>query len=324
MKAWILVALVTAVGWAMELAHPVFFDCEPLVVWTRTEDPPVLYFCGRPWPTEWRKNPDREGFRWETSLCGAPLGAWIVQSGRDSTAFLRVSSETSVLEIMGAPPNACVSLDGEAHIVGEKGSSFFIVQPGVYTLVVEHLCDRLEKELVLVPGQRMCIELSNFYDLQISSIQVLPGHKIALTLHVRSALSLPHLALELRLPFKWRAEIPDEIFSPVPAAKWVERSFLVEVPAEVEEGVYTIVVRWQGLERAAKVAVVQSLSPLVVVGHWDVQKEELDLTQPFALTYERALWAASLLGKPVPYSTDIMTPELLQAILEKWASGEAG
>ncbi|MFN3346981.1 MAG: hypothetical protein ACK42E_04130 [Candidatus Bipolaricaulaceae bacterium] len=318
------VFVVAAAGWAMELAHPVLFDCEPLVLWTQTEDPPVLYFCGRPWPVEWQKAREGERIRWEASLCAAPLGVWSVQSGLVSWAFLRVSSEESVLELVGAPPGAVVSLDGRTHTVGETGSSFFVVQPGVHALVVEHLCDRLEQELNLPLGQRTRIAVGNLEDLGRSSAQVLPGHKLALTLRVRSALSLPFLEVQVRLPFGWRVEIPEDMFSPVPAAHRSERSFLVEVPAEAEEGVYAVVVRWHGLVRVVEVEVAKDLSPLVVVGHWDVREGRLNLAAPFALTYERALWAASLLGRPIPYSTAIMTPELLQTILEKWASGEAG
>jgi len=62
----------------------------------------------------------------------------------------------------------------------------------------------------------------------------------------------------------------------------------------------------------------------VVVGHWDVNRDDLDLTSPFSLTFERVLWAASLLGKPIPYTGEIMTSELLREILQKWASGEGG
>jgi len=70
--------------------------------------------------------------------------------------------------------------------------------------------------------------------------------------------------------------------------------------------------------------VAEKLPPLVVVGHWDVKKNKLDLASPFSLTFERALWAASLLGHPIPYTDAILTPELLREILQKWASGEGG
>jgi len=75
---------------------------------------------------------------------------------------------------------------------------------------------------------------------------------------------------------------------------------------------------------STKVRVVEKLPPLVVVGHWDVKRGALDLSSPFSLTFERALWAASLLGQPIPYTDETMTPELLREILQRWASGEGG
>ncbi len=324
MKAWIGVAVVVSMGWALEVAHPVLLDGEPLVVWTQTEDPPTLSFCGRPWPAAWRKTQEGERIRWETSLRGAPLGVWIVQSGPDSAAFLRVDANKSVLELVGGPPRAVVWLDGRAYPLGETGASFFLLEPGRHTLAVEHLCDRWENDVHLLAGQRTRVELGHLGDLRTSSDQVLPGHRITLSLELRSALSLPFVELQLGLPPGWQAMIPEDGLSPVPRDRWIQQDFLVEVPPGVEEGRYTIEVRWHGWVRRVTVAVVKSLSPLVVVGHWDVGRGELDLRQPFALTYERALWAASLLGKPIPYSMAIMTPELLQAILEHWASGEGG
>ncbi len=324
MKALFVVALVMMAGWALEVAHPVFFDCEPLVVWTGADDPPTLYFCGRPWPVAWQKAQEGGRTRWETSLCGAPLGVWTVRVGPQSSAFLRVSREASVLEIVGVPPTARLFLDQSAYIVGETGAAFFLPRPGFHIIVVEHLCYRLEQGLDLRAGERTLLKISEFWDLQSSSVQVLPGHRVSLHMRVRSVLSLPYLEAEVDLPPGWRLVQFAEALAPVPAARVIARSFVVEVPQDAAEAVYRIRVRWHGQERTADLAVVRALSPWVVVGHWDVQRNEVDLAKPFALTYERMLWAASILGQPIPYSTAIMTPELLQAILERWASGEAG
>jgi len=58
----------------------------------------------------------------------------------------------------------------------------------------------------------------------------------------------------------------------------------------------------------------------VVIGHWNVGENALDLKQPYAITYERLFWAASLMGQPIPYTDAVMTPELWRELAEEWAN----
>ncbi|MCS7240059.1 MAG: NEW3 domain-containing protein [Candidatus Bipolaricaulota bacterium] len=309
------------VGWAMELAHPAFFAAEPLVVWTEEVSPPTLFFCGNPWPVEWRAEKEGPRTRWETPLAQAPLGVWIICAEGACAAVLRVPNEKSVVEISGAPPGSTVSLDAqETRIIGESGKTFFIAEPGQQKLLFAYECGRFEELLTLTASQHLVVKIGELRELLLSSSEVLPGARISAQLKVRSAIPLPYLATQVLLPNGWQVESQEELLLPIPPEHEVRRSFVIQVPADTAIGRYEIAVRWHGLELKAKVDVVDALSPRVVVGHWDTQNNALNLTTPFALTYERMLWASCLLGQVIPYTTELMTPELLKALLEEWAS----
>ncbi|MCS7216790.1 MAG: NEW3 domain-containing protein [Candidatus Bipolaricaulota bacterium] len=322
-----LVLVGAVAGGALEVAHPAFFRSEPVVLWTPGAEPtPLLFFCGQPWPVRWTVEAEGERVRWEALLPPeAPLGAWVVCVGAECFAFLRVEDGASLVEVVGAPPGAHVAIDGgPPHTLGERGSGFFLTRPGRHALEAWHACDRLVQVWEIAPGERKTVRLGDFVGLGASSPEVLPGRRFRLILRVRSALALPRLEIQAVLPPGWRAVGEEELFRPVPAGGLVERRLEVEVPPEAAEGVYRILVRWHGQERGLAMRVVSALSPLRVVGHWDVARGDLDLTAPFALTFERVLWAASLLGQPLPYTGVRLTPELLREILEAWASGAGG
>lgn len=314
-------------GWALEVAHPAFFAREPVVLWTHAPTPaPTLFFCGRAWPAAWRTTLEEGRVRWETCLGEAPVGVWLVCVGQDCFAFLRVEDGLSLVEIVGAPPGSQVSLDGVPPLViPESGASFLIACPGQYTLTVEYACAHATQTLRVSPGERRVLRFGELLGAKSSAVAALPGHRLRVTVHVRSLLPLPYLRIQASLPPGWRIVEEDELFLPVPAGPAVARGFVVEVPTDAEEGVYELRLRWYGGgELRLSIPVRKRLSPWVVVGHWDVRAGRLDLTAPYALTFERALWAASLLGRPIPYTAEVMTPELLHAILEAWASGAGG
>jgi len=321
----VLCVVVALAGWAMEVAHPVFFAREPLVLWTRdVETAPILFFCGEPWPVNWRQVEEDGKVRWEADLRDAPLGIWTVCAESECFSFLRVEDGASFVEIKGAPPGARVFLDqGEAYVVPANGRSFFLTQPGFHILTVEFLCSRLAQSLHARGGERTVVHVGELLDVRSSTPEVLPGHRFSIYLRVRSALALPYLQLEINGPPGWRV-FAEELFLPVSAGALIECSFRVEVPPDAVPGEYFLALRWHGQHQTVAVKVTQSLSPLVVVGHWDVAEGDLALASPFALSFERVLWAVSLLGQPIPYTTELMTPELLRRILELWASGEAG
>ncbi|MEN3010449.1 MAG: hypothetical protein ABDI20_05650 [Candidatus Bipolaricaulaceae bacterium] len=313
-------------GWALEVAHPAFFAREPVVLWTAAPSPPpTLLFCGRPWLAEWRMAQESGRVRWEARLEHAPLGVWLVCVGSECFAFLRVDESLSLVEIVGAPPKTQVSLGNALPllVVSEQGKNFFVVPPGRYTLVAEYACDRVAQDLALSPGERRILRFGELLEVGSSAAEILPGHRLRVMVRVRSVLSLPYLGIQVSLPPGWRIT-EEELFLPVPAGRVVARAFTVEVPVHAEEGVYTLSVRWHKDEHSLHIPVRKLLSPWVVVGHWDVHQNRLDLTAPYDLTFERVLWAASLLGRPIPYTAEVMTPELLHAILEAWASGAGG
>lgn len=318
-----LIVCLGLVGWAMEVSHPAFFPAEPLVVWTEDVNPPTLFFCGNPWPADWHAEEEGGRFRWETALHQAPLGIWTICAEGICVAVLRVPQEASLVEIVGAPPGSFVHLgEQEIRAVGEQGRSFFVTTPGEQKLILEYECGRFEEHIVLAAGERLVFKFGELLGLNVSSSEVLPGEKIRLELIGRSLIPLPYLAAQISLPENWRIETQEELLLPIPPQHQVHRNLTIRIPEDNACGTYEIAVRWQGWELKAKVKVGDSLSPLVVIGHWDVQRNVLDLSSPFALTYERVLWASSLLGQPIPYTTELMTPELLNTVLEAWASDE--
>ncbi|MEM4724233.1 MAG: hypothetical protein QXP01_04410, partial [Candidatus Hadarchaeum sp.] len=64
---------------------------------------------------------------------------------------------------------------------------------------------------------------------------------------------------------------------PMPTSALTKCSFGVEVPPDAVPGEYFLALRWHGQHQTVAVKVTQSLSPLVVVGHWDVAEGDLAL-----------------------------------------------
>lgn len=82
------------VGWALEVAHPVFFAREPVVVWTFPGEPnPKLFLHDTLWPAAWSCYEEEGRLRWEADLRDAPLGIWIVlaKTVSHSSGYLRTT-----------------------------------------------------------------------------------------------------------------------------------------------------------------------------------------------------------------------------------------
>lgn len=227
-----------------------------------------------------------------------------------------------LVEVRAAPAGAQVEVAGETRVAGSRGT-FFLVPPGEHDLAISFPGQRLEKRVRLSAGERVTLAFLSGSARPTSAL-VLPGKAVGLDLTVTSPFALPYVEAELVLPLGWEAEPGPGMLDPVPAEVSATRRWVLRVPAEAQPGSYRLVAQVFGVEIAATVQVVEKLPPLLVVAHWDVNRNELDLASPFALTYARALWAASLLGKPIPYADQLMTKELLAQLLERWASGEGG
>jgi len=319
----VLVLAFGIVGWALEVAHPVFFAREPVVVWTKpTEPEPTLLFRGTLWPAEWTCYQEGERVRWEADLNDAPLGVWMV-CGQECFSFLRVSEDFGLVEVRNAPPGLEIKLGNKAHVADSQGITFFLVPPGVYALETQILGEKLQRYVHVYPGKREEIVFVSAA-LEPMSFWALPGARLGMTIAAQTAFDLPFLPVEASLPSGWEGEPGPDYLMPVPKGTTALRTWYISIPKNVEPGEYLCTFRVFGSVVSTKVRVVEKLPPLVVVGHWDVKRGNLDLSSPFSLTFERALWAASLLGQPIPYTDETMTPELLREILQRWASGEGG
>ncbi len=311
------------VGWALEVAHPVFFAWEPIVIWTKPSEPePTLLFRGTLWLAEWTCHQEGERVRWEADLKDAPLGVWMV-CGQECFSFPRVSEDFGLVEVRHAPPGLEIRLGEKVHVADSQGMTFFLVPPGIYALEMQIFGERLQKYVRVDPGKREEIVFVSAA-LQPMSFWALPGARLGITIAAQTAFDLPFLPVEPSLPSGWEGEPGPDHLLPVPKETNVLRTWYISIPENAEPGEYPCTFTVFGFTVSTKVRVAEKLPPLVVVGHWDVRKNDLDLSSPFSLTFERALWAASLLGHPIPYTDEIMTSELLRTILQKWASGEGG
>jgi len=310
-------------GWALEVAHPVFFAREPVVVWTTPSEPdPALIFHDALWPTYWTRYEEEGRARWEADLKDAPLGVWMVCS-KECFSCLRVSEDHGLVEVRNAPAGLEIKLGDRVHVADSQGTTFFLVPPGVYALETEIFGEKLHRHVHVYPGKREEIVLVSAA-LQPMSFWVFPGARLGMTISAQTAIDLPFLPVEVSLPSGWEGEPgPDHLF-PVPKETNVFRTWYISIPKNAKSGEYTCTFKVFSLTVSTIVRVAEKLPPYVVVGHWDVNRDDLDLASPFSLTFERVLWAASLLGKPIPYTDEIMTSELLREILQKWASGEGG
>lgn len=63
------------------------------------------------------------------------------------------------------------------------------------------------------------------------------------------------------------------------------------------------------------------LDPREVVRHWDPEKEDLDLSLPGEVTYERLLWAVIHVGERLPFACRVLSQGDLEALAAEWESG---
>lgn len=332
-------------GLALELGSPfVLLPNEPLVVYTElNESPPQLQACSAPVTVEWKRTSLPSGrIRWETILSGFSPGFWGVATDKGSATFLLISPFFGIVEIL-TQEERLVEIKtsaGETYAgwTAPKNSTLFIIpyaclEPAIWPEnVAQGETAFRPQKLTIFPGMRIRLFIPNFLP-QLSSEEVLPGSTLAIGFSAPfSALGEfllePNLA-SLSLPEDWKAfPAPMEPCCP-PLHQDFIPWWIVQVGST--PGIYKLSLILRSpqnpaftLVAEAEVRVVEKLSPKVVIGHWNVKENVLDFTQRYAITYERLLWAATLMGQPIPYTNAVMTPELWQELAEEWASGEGG
>lgn len=337
-------------GLALEMASPlILFPSEPLVVYTEPgEGPPLIRaFLSRiPVSVEFKKLSFLDGrIQWKADVLGLSEGVWEVFTDKGSCTFLVVNPFSSVVEV-------CVQAETLVKIATSTGETYSgLAQPAKpLTFIVPFVCGGVEAwvdfpycgstamhptRIELFPSHRSRVFLPAF-SLELSSNEVLPGTSFAIGL--LSPTGLAGLAdfllasenlVEVVLPQGWEVKRISESTccrSYTGFVPWLE----VQVPLNAAPGTYSLQLILRCPQNPAfsclletEVFVTSKLSPKQVIGRWKVEEDRLDLTQPLAITYERLLWAASLVGREIPHTGEIMTREMLQELAEEWARSTA-
>ncbi len=335
-------------GFALEMASPlVLFPSEPLFVYTEPgESPPLIraFLAHVPLPVEFQKLSATEGrIQWKANILGLlSEGVWEVFTDKGSCAFLVVNPLFSIVEVFAQTETVVqiATSTGETYsgLAQPSEPLIFVVPLGCgggeawVDLPSERSTALRPARIPLFPSRRLCLFLPAFR-LEITSKEVLPGTSFAIGLFSSAGLAAiadfllaPQNLAEVVLPSGWEAErVPESkcCVSYTGFVPWLE----VRVPETTMPGVYLLQLTLRSLQNPeffyrveTEVLVVSNLSPRQVIGHWNVKEDRLDLTQPFAITYERLLWAASLLGQKIPYTEEVMTKEMLQKLAEEWAT----
>ncbi|MBC7170351.1 hypothetical protein H5T54_05435 [Candidatus Bipolaricaulota bacterium] len=327
MKRWVLALSVAigvgAGGTGLDAACPVFFLSEPVVLWTaRGADPLRLVHSGETWEVDWRCAPEGERVRWEADLpSDAPPGVWLACTGSACYAFLRVPDEMGVAEVR-ASRGAALALSGQARVADASGWAFFILAPGDHELAAEVGGEEVRRPVHVEPGTRTAATLV-LAGAETSTPIVLPGFSLTLFLHLVAPRDLPTLNAEVELPAGWSCAPGPGGPDPVVGGRLTVRSWQVSVPADAPFGDQALTIRLPDLavEARAPLLVAPRLPAEVVVCHWDVTGEQLDLTARCAITYERLRWAATLVGQELPFTGRVFTPSELEALAAEWEKG---
>ncbi|MFH1610195.1 MAG: hypothetical protein ABID40_06180 [Candidatus Bipolaricaulota bacterium] len=311
------------VGVGLEVAHPALFPSEPLVVWTASgEGAPTASIAGTSWPVAWRQVVEAGRVRWEGSFpAEAPLGVWLVCTDRGCHAFLRVPGDQGLLEVEAAP-GATLTLGGQARVGDAAGRAFFVATPGDYELVAVFGNERLTRPVRIRPGQRIRLTLI-LATAELSTSAALPAHIVTLSVRIVAPRDLPTLVADLVVPEGWEALPNPGLFEPLPAGELTVRSWRVFIPADAPHGEHALTVGLPdlGVEAHAALTVANRLPSRVVVCHWDVTADWLDLSLPCEITYARLLWATAFVGRELPFTGRVFTRSELEALAAEWQKG---
>jgi len=308
-----------SLGLGLEAARRVLFVSEPVVLWTVPGEGDVVFtYSGVPVsPVAGRKSPEGDRIRWELDLGGGP-GVWLACTDLACFAFLRVPDEVGIVEVRAAP-GAALRCAGQAVVADASGWAFFVVPPGDHGLQADLGRDSLVRSLTLRSGERVTVALA-LASAAVSTPVAPPGSTLTLFLSVLPPRDLPTLDPRFELPGGWEVTPTSGVYDPLRAGELAVRSWRLTIPAGAEAGEYTVYVAFPDLDFTAQasLAVAYRLPPEVVVCHWDVTADWLDLTLPCELTYERLLWAASFVGRELPFTGRVFSQAEFQELASRW------
>ncbi len=341
-----LVLGLASVGFAFEMASPlVLFPTDSLIILTEPEESaPIVKTVplGIAVPVEWQKMALQDGRTgWVANLGGQLFeGIWQISTNKMACTFLVVSPFFSVVEVLAQSQSLVTLIISDGEIF-----SGWVDPSQPLTFIVEPPCPGVEAwitvpstnqnffrygRIYLYPSGRVRFFLPSVRVLSTAK-EVLPGASFVVGLSASGLAGLldllfaPEDSVQIKLPLGWKATFlpQDRCGNSVAFVPW----FSVSVPFDAKLGTYRLGITIRNEKNTdfvvvleGEVVVTDKLSPKEVVGHWDVAKGDLDLSQPYAITYERLLWAASLVGQEIPYTGATMTQELLAELAREWIS----
>jgi len=310
------------VGVGLDVAHVALFSHEPVVAWTLPgEEAPTATFSGTTWPVAWGQAPGEGRLRWEgTFPADAPLGVWLICTDRGCHALLRLARDLGLLEVRAAP-GATLTVGEHARLADGAGRAFFVVVPGEHELVAAVGADRLPRTVTVRAGERTELVLI-LAAAEFSTTVAQPGRAVTLSVRIVAPRDLPTLDADLVFPQGWVADPNPGLFEPLAAGEPTTRSWRVSIPADAPYGEYALTVGLPdlGTEVGAVLTLADRLPPRVVVGHWDIAANQLDLSLPGRITYERLLWATTFVGRELPFTGRVLTRTDLDLLAEEWRS----
>lgn len=337
-------------GFALKLVSPaVLFPHEPLIIQTEAgEAPPeIKSLCEDILvPVSWQTLALLDGkTQWTVKLTDLlPSGPWKVATDRGECAFLLASPLWSIVEAFaqGEPMVRMTTALGR-EFVGRAPAAeplVFLVQPAseeeeAWIGIEDSTGCPLAppQRILLAPSSRVRLFLPPFF-AHLTAKEVRPGGEVVLGLSAAPGFSAalveflvtPQRLVDMVLPPGWekeylqQSECCGETKGFFPLAR-------IRVPPHAPLGEYQIEIMFKNPEHPEDghrlkltLRVVETFSPKEVIGHWDARENGVDWTRPYALTYERLLWAVSLLGREIPYTGTVMTEELVQELAREWAN----
>lgn len=306
-------------GVGLEVAHPVVFSNEPLVVWTAGDVPPEVSLGGISVPALWERSREGDLTRWTGVISPwAPLGVWMVCSDRSCQAVLRVSPDVGLVEVR-AGPGALLCLAGQLRVANRAGWATFVVPPGHHELLSEFGGEPVRRWVTVHAGERMQVTLV-LAQAGTSTPTALPGSAVILGVSLVSPRDFAALDAQLRLPPGWEAVPTPGVFDPVRTGELTVRVWMVRIPDSVALEEYALAVDLVGLgvQVETSLAVADRLPARVVVCHWDVGADQLNLALPCRITYNRLRWAATFVGQELPFTGRVFTQSELESLASEW------
>jgi len=302
-----------------QLVHRAFFAREPVRVHADQDAVPWLVWEKEVYDAAWTHEEDGAGVLWSAELpAEAPLGAWAVCGIAEACVpFQRVADDCALLEV-STVPGARVSVSGHAQTADPHGRVVFTPDPGTHSVAIR-LPDQHEpevREVDLAAGRRQVVEFGALV-LSLSSPYALPGSTVTLWAELLlPAARLPYI--KLRSPEGWTVE-------PFPRSEAHRAAWEIRVPEDaLGAGVFELQAPAYDLEETATLLVRTWLPPEIVIAHWDVARDALDLSTPGAVTYDRILWAAAWIGRELPYAGRVLARAEVAALARAWAVNEGG